>query len=1084
MRALLRYIPLILCLLWHTTAAAQPHGEAIFSLSWQGNELHLDFRTGPIALSPSDNGFAAIESYGLTAAPCQPGEPEMPVASRLVVLPRGARLQPTRTILSDDTLMMLPPGRLLQPAAPPTPKDSPSPLRTPDSRIYGSPTPYRGGSAIAVENIGQLGDRQIVRLTLRPFLYHPSSGQLTVSRHLSAHFTLSADNPAATPTASSPQPLLVAVVRSEMLDLLQPLLQWKRQEGYRVRVCTVERTTQRSETRKKIRAIVQADEPDAPMPYLLLVGDTPWLPAYTGNAQPAEFNTHVTDLYYAEHTGDYLPDMMVGRLPAADSAELALMVQKTIAYERGDSLDTAALKRLLLVAGHEASAPAPITTNGQVDYLARRFIDAWPAIDTLCYRNPESDNHRPQIISHLSDGISLVNYTAHCTDLGWSHPQLRQADIEQAAPAMPAPWVNNCCSSNAFGGSCFGESLMRQTGGGAVAVIGATNNTLWNEDYYWAVGPRWPFELHPEADSLAVGAFDAFFAPHHTAPTMGQLLTAGNLAVTAFGSPYDKFYWETYCLLGDPTLRPWIGLPDSTTLALADTLRAGDIGAEVTAPAGSLVTLMQGDSLWGTARADATGLARLALAQSLDTGQATLTATLPNRLPRMLHITPGTPRHPIALYGISPSDTSLTVTVANLGGESLSGIRLTLLQDSTDLADYGTIMADTAIIDTLPAGARTLATLHCHLAQPGRQAGWQAHLTATADTHLTSIEVRHRSHTPWPSAAFALLNDDGTMAHSLQHNRHYLWHSTVSGSFDSISLAITALPGNQPLAAATLAEAEHTLAIATPDSITHLHLKAQLHTGRHIESYDRYIVAGKRSESFEDGFNSHPWRHAGTRHWTIDSSRTHDGHYSARSGHIDYRQTSDLILPILLHRSDTLRYWVSTSSEPQYDRLSFSVDGQEVDSRSGETDWKSVVVPLAEGNHLLRWRYSKDELDNAGEDCAWIDGLQLPLAQWDSAYGWFGQDDDESITTADSAAPHFTILSPNPTTGMVNITCSEAIETMQVLDLSGRELLHLTVEKEMRHTLDLRHLPDGIYLLRVSSHHTDHTSRIIIQRRP
>ena len=116
MRALLRYIPLILCLLWHTTAAAQPHGEAIFSLSWQGNELHLDFRTGPLALSPSDNGFAAIESYGLTAAPCQPGEPEMPVASRLVVLPRGARLQPTRTILSDDTLILLPPGRLLQPA--------------------------------------------------------------------------------------------------------------------------------------------------------------------------------------------------------------------------------------------------------------------------------------------------------------------------------------------------------------------------------------------------------------------------------------------------------------------------------------------------------------------------------------------------------------------------------------------------------------------------------------------------------------------------------------------------------------------------------------------------------------------------------------------------------------------------------------------------------------------------------------------------------------------------------------------------------------------------------------------------------
>ena len=46
-----------------------------------------------------------------------------------------------------------------------------------------------------------------------------------------------------------------------------------------------------------------------------------------------------------------------------------------------------------------------------------------------------------------------------------------------------------CCQSNKFDEpTCFGEKLLRANNKGAVGYIGGSNNTYWDEDYWWAVG--------------------------------------------------------------------------------------------------------------------------------------------------------------------------------------------------------------------------------------------------------------------------------------------------------------------------------------------------------------------------------------------------------------------------------------------------------------------------------------------------------------------------------------------------------------------------------------------------------------------
>ena len=65
-------------------------------------------------------------------------------------------------------------------------------------------------------------------------------------------------------------------------------------------------------------------------------------------------------------------------------------------------------------------------------------------------------------------------------------------------------------------------------------------------------------------------------------------------------------------------------------------------------------------------------------------------------------------------------------------------------------------------------------------------------------------------------------------------------------------------------------------------------------------------------------------------------------------------------------------YW-KVSSEADKDFLEFLVDGNSVDSISGEKDWQLVKMPLAKGLHTLKWQYRKDGSKSWGQDCGWVD---------------------------------------------------------------------------------------------------------------
>lgn len=1066
------YILLMLCLLLPASALAQAGGEASFALQKGADgSYRLVFRVGDITFSQVHDGSVVISAYGMVNLAPEEWLPALPQMSRLVALPRGAELRLGRWQEGEAEVLQVPEGKVLAPWQGATVKGAVNKTIEPDKVAYATNDFLRWGEPVEVENLGAIGERQLFRITVHPVAYNPVAKELAVSQHISATLT-SINSSHLTPNSSLPKRYLI-VSRPQFREGLQPFVQWKRQEGY-----VVEEIYADTNNRDIVKAMISdafGDGVRTAWPsYLLIVGDAAMIQAYVGTSRPTGLNTHPTDLYYAEHTGDYLPDVMVGRWPVNDTAELRAVVEKTVRYERGLDLDTAALRRVLLVAGAENQDPALITTNGQVNYLKREGKLAMPEVDTLCYHNPASAGQRDEILADIGSGVGLLNYTAHGTTAGWTSPAVSFGSIDTLGEPMPTVYVNNCCQSNNFTGTCFGEQLLRKPQGGGVAVIGATNSTLWDEDYYWAVGPKYPFSLDPQYDSLRPGAFDPWLGGE--IHSVGQLMLAGNMAVAAFGSPYDRFYWEIYNLFGDPSLVPWLGALQRVQLLVTDTVAVGTMEMRVSGTPGTTVSAVQGGELLGVVQLDEHRSSLLRFSRATDTMPVLFTATKPRMLPMEITVPSAMPRgKAVAFTDATLGEGQVAFTLVNLGTDTLYG--LTVAMEAADSgAMYASFTASTMSFDTMPPQASHTTYLPFHIDR------WAPLLATTlvatdADGESWHLALSIPLGDMLPELAFTLRNTDTTVANKIRQGNNYLVGATPMGYYDTLHVSATSLPD-----AATFENNGGWLPVTVGNDATHLRLDGYIARGNYSRSYEYYLKVGDSRDGFGNGMEAYPWQSGGTLPWTVDSTVSHTGHYSLRSGAIDYRQTSVLTLDVMLPDADSISFWMRTSSEVDYDKVTFYVDGIRCFDASGENEWRRYAYSLSAGLHTLRWRYAKDESHSAGSDCVWLDDVRLPLALWDAPYGALADDGMDGITGA-VVEENSLYLYPNPSNGRVTIAADGLVaENMRVSDLYGRTVyaadLHCAVSPL---TLSLP-LPDGIYFVELRTNNGTVRSKLIIIR--
>ena len=293
------------------------------------------------------------------------------------------------------------------------------------------------------------------------------------------------------------------------------------------------------------------DNWDIPPLYVLLVGDgthdpknyqetssATFIPPFLEVVDPWAGETAADNRYVTlDGSSDKLPDMLIGRLPANNISELDTMVSKIVDY---------AEKPIPEPWQHQAVFVADNSDfgGGNFPLLSDTLINKLPSNSLAAQRLYYSPDYTPNEFRSLvnqvwDDGNGLIMFTGHSSIHQWAHEILfHLEDVPGLDNGGRLPVVlEMTCFTGSFQIHDFptlDEALLRQPGGGAVAVWGATGLGI-------ATGHHW----------LAEGFMETIYQDGIS--EIGSAALAGKLNLAAVGSNPDLI--DTFTLLGDPATK-------------------------------------------------------------------------------------------------------------------------------------------------------------------------------------------------------------------------------------------------------------------------------------------------------------------------------------------------------------------------------------------------------------------------------------------------------------------------------------------------------------------------------------------------
>lgn len=642
------------------------------------NRLEIHFTTPELHLKPTAFGeekFISLSIDGYTQGG-EIGMPALPQWNDYVEVPFCENIEVEVTKARYDTLT----GVATLPIWPMQPSRLKSDTTRPQLVKNDDGYAQRGYYSQPLGQVRVAGvarDRRLALLSYSPLQVDPTTGDIIICRSadITLHYrqadvegtldhyrryhtpafvgTKTVNNLLAkAPTENLPLRMVVVMGKNLAEGNMQQFLDWKRSQGMMVDYWHLSDFTSIQKVTDSLNALFTNASEDSPAPlYVLLVGDYLQLPAFNSRLSSTsqilqECGNHVTDHYFASWTDDMLSDAFVGRFSASNQEMLNNIISKTLLYEQYGFQDDNYLTKGVLIAGVDNSYQNEFYNNAlrcadpSMDYIAREYIRAEHGYNTVWYYKNRTDfspdgvtvtgsssatGINDSLRALYDQGIGWVNYSAHGLETNWSSPTFTVNNANNMQNNnKPSIMIGNCCLTNAFDGTtCLGEALLRKNNNaGAVVYVGATNSTLWDEDFYWSVGYRSTVSgtMNTPYNEENRGAYDHLFHTHgetldQHAATIGEMINAGLLAVnSSASSSFDQqeivdYYWEIYELMGDPSLLPWLGKAQELAIGIEE----GENTIKVTSAPGAYTALVLDGQLISTAFADAVGMATLTL---------------------------------------------------------------------------------------------------------------------------------------------------------------------------------------------------------------------------------------------------------------------------------------------------------------------------------------------------------------------------------------------------------------------------------------------------------------------------------------
>ncbi len=1090
------------------------------------SKLSIEFNTPKVHTVPAKNGmeqYTLLSMEGYTPA-SEVGAPALPELTKLIEIP-----------LCDDILVEILSADYeeydasqlgIQGQVMPTQRSYPKsytgerPFEK-NALIYGTNSFYTSQpEVITVHKLGIMRDVNIANIVVSPVSYNPVSNKVRIYKHIevaltyenanipatlemkdkyySPMFHVAKDaviNPMEVRNEFNSAPIKYLIIANSMFaenDYLNEFINWKKRIGYIVEVAytgTIGTTT--TDIKNFIMTKYTGATAEDPAPtFVLFIGDVAQIPAFSGTT-----DSHKTDLYYATWTtGDNLPDCFYGRFSAQTVNQLNPQFEKTLMYEQYTMPDPSYLGTAVLIAGTD-SYWSPTHADGQINYIFNNYVtpnSTTHHYNTVYKHSYDCSSEAAIIRNEIGAGCGWANYTAHGSEEGWANPAFNVSQVASMNNTDKYGFlIGNCCLSCKFDVSeCFGEALLRADKKGAVGYIGGSNNTLWNEDFYWAVGVRSNITANSTYSANNLGAYDKIFHTHGEnhdvwATTISAMMQCGNMAVEASSSSSKLYYWEIYHLMGDPSLKPYLGIPNTMTVNSADAIVVGSTSFDVNCAPYAYVALTYNNELIGATFADANGNATITFPPITIPGAYELAVSGQNYIQYFKNI-----------MAIAPTGSYVMCSSSELSENSIPGPGATINIDVT-LKNYG-VATSSNITATLTCSTPGVTIIQGTITEgPLAADASVAHNNAftvvlpanMSDGNLVNFTISTTSDSVTTDKNFqitivaplirientAVTGNNGSPSFApgdianVTVNYANVGHATLSNaslhltSHYSLVTVLTPAETITNMEAGTTASKQFQVSISpsVPDlTVVPLYVKCVVNN---IVTTDTiFITVGNAMETFESGdLSTFSWQ-SNNNPWFVTTSGPYSGTYCAQSKqNLSNNAQSDLYITLTSVNDGNISYFRKVSSENGYDFFKFLIDNVEMDSQSGTVNWSQASYPVTAGTHTYRFRYTKDYSASSGSDCAWIDNIIFP------GMGTMCVEDTQDNVGMDDFSTLTTSIYPNPTSGMLHIACSEPVQEVVIYDLSGRQISQQHASGDSQVSLNVHNLTDGIYFVRI-----------------
>lgn len=781
---------------------------------------------------------------------------------------------------------------------------------------------------------------------------------------------------------------------------LNEFITWKEQKGFDVIANYISSTATTTDIDTWIENQYNSISP-APS-FVLLVGDesgTYRVPASVNPSDPASAAVTRSDLLYGVmgtvSTTNNIPSMYVGRFSVRSLGDLEAQVDKTLWYEKNQfsvpTPDLDYLRAPLGAAGADSNMATPYG-NPQISYGWTHYFTASNGMDqAIHYLHPTAATMDSQIISHISSGVSLYNYTAHGSETSFGDPSFSISNIDSLSNNGKYPLViGNCCLTGSYGtAECFGEAWLNAPNKGAIGYIGASMSTYWNEDLAMGVGTIDAYnDQNPPLSTDDPGMYDGWMNDGWS--TVGGGKHAGLLAVNRYASDFTHAYWLSYTTFGDPSLSVFFGIPTTVSATYSNIYDPSGTFSVSTDPGIYVAASKDGQVLDAGYTGTGTEV-QLSIPPSVVDG-FTLTLTGANRQPLVDQISVGSLDRPFivpslhAVSGaVSGQTAHLDVLLRNLGQVNASSVEASFTSSSpyvtalTGNATFGAIASNNQLIATSAVNA-TLTPIvpdgeTIQIDYTATVPGYDPitvplKLTVSAPDVTAIYQTNYVEASNELELAITLTNNGGATANYPQ---------VVLSSTSSQVLSIPDPLGTiEQLASGS----SHTFDFV-------VELDPTIPTPYLIEyctsiSGDNIVIQNTckqtslgLTDDFESGSWKSFWELGGSANWRIVLVDPKENAYVAQAGDISDNQASIMSVNIEAEENAQVTFDLRVSSESDYDYLSIYSNDALLQQWSGEVSWSSVTLDLPMGQQELTFQYSKDSSSDAGEDSAWIDNILL-----------------------------------------------------------------------------------------------------------